>query len=117
MTAPYSLSTNAFTSSAFEGDLSSPADGNPSKRSTLLSNKLTSVLSSSYADSETRDALRLLDARGVQNAEDTRLNLKADAQQEIINVNARIVDDFGKVANVQEADSIARVQPLTAHSN
>lgn len=101
MTAPYSPSTNGFNPSTFENDLTPSGDGSSSKRSAILSNKLTSVLSSSYADSETRDALRLLDARGAQNTEDTRFNLKADAQQEVIDVNARIVDDFGKVANVQ----------------
>lgn len=78
------------------------ADGLPStKRSTnALSTKLTSVLSSSYADYEIRDALRLLDERGVRNDEDTRRDLKANAQKEVIDCNAMIVDDFGKVAEV-----------------
>lgn len=78
------------------------ADGlSSTKRTTnALSTKLTSVLSSSYADYEIRDALRLLDARGVQNDEDTRRDLKANAQREVIECNAMVVDDFGQVAEV-----------------
>ncbi|KIY03175.1 uncharacterized protein Z520_01642 [Fonsecaea multimorphosa CBS 102226] len=89
------------------------ADGLPSsKRSTALTAKLTSVLSASYADYETRDALRLLDERGVQNDEDTRRNLKANAQKEVIECNARIVDDFGLVA-----EQLKRVGTLLATLN
>ncbi|KEF62866.1 uncharacterized protein A1O9_00839 [Exophiala aquamarina CBS 119918] len=95
------------TTAAFLNGIDSPsppgvaaADGlSSTKRTTnALSTKLTSVLSSSYADYEIRDALRLLDARGVRNDEDTRRDLKANAQREVIDCNAMIVDDFGKVA-------------------
>lgn len=92
--------TNGVSSTNVENEASAPTDGAASKRSNALSNKLTSVLSSSYANSETRDALRLLDARGARNVEGFRLSLKSDAQKEVIDANARIVDDFGKVANV-----------------
>ncbi|KAK5049577.1 hypothetical protein LTR84_004506 [Exophiala bonariae] len=69
------------------------------KRTTnALNNKLSSVLSSSYADPEIRHALRLLDERQIQNDEDTRRDLKANAQMEVIKCNAMIVDDFGRVA-------------------
>ncbi|EXJ73689.1 uncharacterized protein A1O5_03451 [Cladophialophora psammophila CBS 110553] len=89
------------------------ADGLPSsKRSTALTAKLTSVLSVSYADYETRDALRLLDERGVQNNEETRRNLKANAQKEVIDCNAKIVDDFGVVAQ-----QLKRVGTLLATLN
>ena len=63
-----------------------------------LSNKLTSVLSSSYADSEIRDALRLYDGRFKGNEGDEDLDLKYEAQKQVIEANARIVDDFAKVA-------------------
>ncbi len=90
------------------GGLDSPVATTPgsgegfasSRRTNALSTKLTSVLSSSYADPEIRDALRLLDARGLQNDEETRRNLKAAAQREVIDANAKIVDDFGQVAEV-----------------
>ena len=86
-----------------ESPIAPGADGSSStsKRSNALTAKLTSVLSSSYADPEIRDALRLLDERGVvQNDEDTRRNLKSNAQKEVIDCNARVVDDFGLVAEV-----------------
>lgn len=104
MTTSYTIGTNGFTSNDIESVLSPSGDATgASKRSNALSNKLTNVLSSSYADSETRDALRLLEMRGAQNVEDTRLSLKFDAEQEVIEANARIVNDFEKVANVGAA--------------
>ncbi|OCT53000.1 hypothetical protein CLCR_09684 [Cladophialophora carrionii] len=108
MTTPFLTSLDGLpstlTSTAPNVLLDSPGptepDGLPSKRTTtaLLTTKLTSVLSSSYADHEIRDTLRLLDARGVQNDEDTRRHLKAHAQKEVIDCDARIVGDFGHVA-------------------
>lgn len=96
------------TTSAFLNGIDSPitpggaTDGLSSgKRTTnALNNKLSTVLSSSYADPEIRDALRLLDERRVPNDEDTRRDLKANAQMEVIKCNAMIVDDFGEVAQV-----------------
>ncbi|KKF96316.1 hypothetical protein CFO_g1316 [Ceratocystis platani] len=82
-------------------DSLSPA---PSSASSLrgatnpLTSKVTSVLSTSFADSEFRDALALLDARGIKNTPDTRRELRLDLQMEIIDSNAVIVDDFGRVA-------------------
>ncbi|ETI24970.1 hypothetical protein G647_04340 [Cladophialophora carrionii CBS 160.54] len=109
MTTPFLTSLDGFPSTLTSTTapnvlLDSPGptepDGLPSKRTTtaLLTTKLTSVLSSSYADHEIRDTLRLLDARGVQNDEDTRRHLKANAQKEVIDCDARIVGDFGHVA-------------------
>lgn len=75
-------------------------DGILSKRGTALSNKLTSVLSSTYADSETRDALRLFDARYGDKWTRDDFDVRYEAQKEAIEANARIVDDFSKVAKV-----------------
>jgi hypothetical protein len=106
MATPFLSSLDGFPSTGtstspnvFDSPVTSESDGGPSKRTTaLLNTKLSSVLSSSYADHETRDALRLLDARGVRNDEDTRRHLKASAQKEVIDCDARIVADFGQVA-------------------
>ena len=101
MAAPFFTSLDGFqtSTSGFDSPATPGADGLPSsKRSTALSTKLTSVLSSSYTDYEIRDTLRLLDARHLTNEEETRRNLKANAQKEVIDCNARIVDDFGVVA-------------------
>ncbi len=76
-------------------------DALSSRRVNALSTKLATVLSSSYADSEIREALRLLDLRDIRNDEDLRRNLKSAAQKEVIDANARIVDDFGQVAEVR----------------
>lgn len=81
--------------------LGSSADATTAARKpNALGTKVTSVLSSSYADHEIRDALRLLDDRGLQNDQDTRRNLKTNAQKDVIDCNAKIVDDFGAVAEV-----------------
>lgn len=72
-----------------------------SQRTNVVSNKLTSVLSASYADAEIRDALRQLDVGHIQNTPQTRRNLRVDAQKEVIDCNAAIVRDFGVVAEVR----------------
>ncbi len=71
------------------------------QRSTALANKITSVLSASYADSEIRDALRTLDERKVRNSAETRRRLRLDAQKEVIERNGDVIQDFGQVAEVR----------------
>ncbi|KAI9797887.1 MAG: Golgi transport complex subunit 6 [Piccolia ochrophora] len=73
-------------------------NGNAIPRPTALSNKLSSVLSASYADLDIREALDILDRRKVKNTPDARRNLRLDAQKEVIDCNAEIVSDFGRVA-------------------
>ena len=72
----------------------------PIQRSNALSNRLTSVLSASYADSDIRDALETLSIRGVHNNAETRRQLRLDVQKEVVDCNAEIVRDFGQVAEV-----------------
>ena len=100
MAIPYFNSLDGFPSSGLEGPVASEGDSLSSKRTNALTTKLTSVLSSSYADYEIRDALRLLDEQGMRNDEEARRNLRANAQKEVIDCNAKIVDDFGRVAEV-----------------
>lgn len=70
------------------------------KATNPLSSKVTTVLSSSYADTEFREALALLDERGVQNTAETRRQLRLDLQKEVIDSNGEIIDEFAKVAEV-----------------
>ncbi|KAJ6090184.1 hypothetical protein N7486_008999 [Penicillium sp. IBT 16267x] len=70
----------------------------PTQRSSALSNRLTSVLSASYADSDIRDALETLSIRDIHNTAETRRQLRLDVQKEVVDSNAEIVRDFGKVA-------------------
>jgi hypothetical protein len=99
------------TNSYFEEGIDSPQDGTPTPSTPLgnasssakagaISSKITTLLSSSFADSDIRDALSILDARGVMNNAEIRRNLRQDAQKEVIDCNAEIVADFGKVAEV-----------------
>jgi hypothetical protein len=76
----------------------SPTSTQP--RSNPLATKVTSVLSASYADSDIRDALTLLDKRGLQNNPETRRQLRLDAQKEVIESNGDIIKEFGHVAEV-----------------
>ncbi len=71
------------------------------QRSNALSNKLSSVLSASYADSEIRDALRALDERQIRNTAETRRQIRLDFQKEVIERNGDIIKDFGHVAEVR----------------
>lgn len=68
------------------------------QRSTALSNKLSGVLSVSYADSEIRDALRSLDEKEIRNTAETRRRLRLDVQKEVIQRNGSVVHEFGHVA-------------------
>jgi hypothetical protein len=72
------------------------------KATNPLSSKVTTVLSSSYADTEFREALTLLDGRGVLNTPETRRQLRLDSQKEVIDSNGEIIDEFAKVAEVRE---------------
>ncbi len=58
------------------------------------------MLSSSYADTEFREALALLDERGVSNTPETRRQLRLDLQKEVIDSNGEIIDEFARVAEV-----------------
>lgn len=71
------------------------------QRSNALSNKLSSILSASYADSEIRDALRTLDERQIKNTPETRRAIRLDVQKEVIERNGDIIKDFGHVAEVR----------------
>ncbi|GES61042.1 conserved oligomeric Golgi complex subunit 6 [Aspergillus terreus] len=77
---------------------SSPLSPPAQQRSNALSNRLTSVLSASYADSDIRDALETLSLRGIHNTAEVRRQLRLDVQKEVVDSNAEIVRDFGKVA-------------------
>ena len=67
-------------------------------RTNALQNRITSVLSASYADLEIRDALAILNSRHVKNTPELRRNIHLDVHGEVIECNGEIVDDFGKVA-------------------
>jgi hypothetical protein len=71
------------------------------KAATPLSSKVTTVLSSSYADTDFRDALSLLDERGVLNTPAIRRQLRLDLQKEVIESNGEIIDEFANVAEVR----------------
>jgi conserved oligomeric Golgi complex subunit 6 len=82
----------------------SPSPGTPTHaahRSSALSSRITNVLSASYADLDIRDALETLDARGFENTQESRRNLRLDFQQEVIQCNGEIINDFGQVAEVR----------------
>ena len=65
-----------------------------------LSQKLSSVLSTSYADADIRDALRALDRRLTHNSPDSRRQLQINIQYDVIQTNAAIVNEFSKIAEV-----------------
>ena len=94
--------TPSLASPAQNGSVTSPVSpsGQPSARPTVLSNRLTTVLSSSYTDSDIRDSLNILDGRGTENTAETRRTLRLDIQKEVIDTNGKIIRDFGQVADV-----------------
>ncbi|KAI9772011.1 MAG: Golgi transport complex subunit 6 [Geoglossum simile] len=81
-------------------------------RASALSNKLTSVLSASYADLEIRDALETLDERGTENTPETRRRLRLDVQKEVIQCNGEIISEFGQIA-----EQVKRIGEVIASLN
>ena len=74
--------------------------GDSAPRQSALANKITGVLSTSYADLDVRDALETLDQRGFCNTPEARRQLRLDVQKEVIECNGEIIQDFGHVAEV-----------------
>lgn len=70
------------------------------QRSNALSNKITRVLSASYADLEIREVLRSLDVKDIKNNAETRRRLQLDVQKDVLVCNGEIVQEFGHVAEV-----------------
>lgn len=90
--------------SKVDGQAASPASPNTPPtplRSNALSSKVNSVLSASYADLEIRDALHLLDERGIENTAETRRQLRLDIQRDVIESNGLVIREFGDVAEVR----------------
>ncbi|KAH6677197.1 oligomeric Golgi complex subunit 6 [Halenospora varia] len=82
-----------------EGNESPTSPSSPQAvRSNPLAAKVTGVLSASYVDSDIRDALSLLDKRGIENSAQTRRQLRLDVQKEVIDSNGDIIRQFGQVA-------------------
>jgi conserved oligomeric Golgi complex subunit 6 len=102
MDTTYFNSLDGISSHDVLSPLSPTAESTSAKKANALSTKVATILSSSYADSEIREALRQLDNRDVKNDDDLRRNLRLDAQKEVIDANVRIVNDFGQVAEVSE---------------
>ena len=97
------MSGQAYENISFRDELEDDAiQSSVSHKSNALSNKLTSILSTSFADGEIREALRILDERHTQNTEETRRRLRQDTQKKVIECNGDIIRDFGQVAEVDE---------------
>lgn len=77
-----------------------PISLSQSQRINALSSKISSVLSTSYTDTEIREAFATLDERNVQNTPEVRRRLRTDAQKDVLDCNGGIVRDFGRVAEV-----------------
>jgi Conserved oligomeric complex COG6 len=103
MTNDYFLVRRPSAIDDFERSPASPASPTASFSTSRsnLSSKVTSVLSASYADLEIRDALNLLDERGVESNAETRRQLRLDIQKDVIDSNGDIIREFGLVAEVR----------------
>lgn len=77
-----------------------PVSLSQSQRTNALANKISSVLLTSYTDTEIREAFATLDERNVQNTPEVRRRLRVDAQKDVLDCNGGIVRDFGRIAEV-----------------
>ncbi|KAH7325132.1 oligomeric complex COG6-domain-containing protein [Stachybotrys elegans] len=78
--------------------LQSPGLSSASKNANPLTSKVTAVLSTSYSDTEFRNAIALLDERGIKNDAKTRRQIRLDLQKEVIDSNGEVISEFGLVA-------------------
>jgi hypothetical protein len=80
-----------------------PSPGFPSgsKTTNPIASKVTAVLSTSYSDTEFRNALGLLDERGIVNDARTRRQIRLNLQKEVIDSNGEIISEFGRVSEVR----------------
>ncbi|KAI9147888.1 Conserved oligomeric Golgi complex subunit [Paramyrothecium foliicola] len=76
----------------------SPGISSLAKNTNPLAAKVTTVLSTSYSDTEFRNALALLDDRNVVNDAKTRRQIRLELQKEVIDSNGEIITEFGLVA-------------------
>ncbi|UPK90189.1 hypothetical protein LCI18_001124 [Fusarium solani-melongenae] len=98
---PWSLKTLPLRDASSAGLLSPdsyPQTPSTPKSLTPLASKVTSVLSTTHSDTEFRDALSLLDQRGIQNDAETRRRVRLDLQKEVIDSNGEVIAEFGRVA-------------------
>lgn len=80
-----------------------PTTASGFKGANPFSSKVTTVLATSYADSEFRGALSLIDDRGLTNSAATRRQVRLQLQKEVIDSNGNIIVEFGRVADVRAA--------------
>lgn len=100
---------------AHAGPLPQTPTGSSFKSANPFSSKVTAVLATSYADSEFRDALSLLDERGITNSAATRRQLRLRLQKEVIDSNGDVIAEFGKVSDVSSPSTHVPQSPyLTA---
>lgn len=97
------MATSTPQGKALPRTTSSPVNGGPGSpvtglKSNPLQNRVTAVLSASYADLDLRSTLAVLDERELHNTPEMRRNLRLDVQQEVLDCNGAIVQDFGRVA-------------------
>lgn len=100
--SPLSLGTLPVRSSidSLPGSVPRSPTASPFKGVNPFSSKVTAVLATSYADSEFRDALSLLDERGISNSAATRRQVRLQLQKEVIDSNGDVIAEFGRVADV-----------------
>ncbi|QPG93850.1 hypothetical protein C2857_003067 [Epichloe festucae Fl1] len=79
-------------------DANSHKTRGPSKKSSSLSSKVTSVLSTSFSDTEFREALSLFDQRNLLNNAKTRRQIRLELQRDVMECNGLVIDHFGRVA-------------------
>ncbi len=74
--------------------------GEALSRNNALANKITGVLSASFANADIRDVIEILDRREFRNTPETRRQFRLGVQKEVIDCNGEVITAFGEVAEV-----------------
>lgn len=80
--------------------MSNPVSPTYSRSSNPLLSRITEVLSTSYADTEFRQTLQLVDERRVHSDPKAKRGLKLALHREVLEQNGCILHEFRKVVEV-----------------
>ncbi|KHO01112.1 golgi transport complex subunit Cog6 [Metarhizium album ARSEF 1941] len=79
-------------------DIGSNSLTSSAKTSNSLATKITAVLSTSFSDTEFREALALLDHQGWANDAKNRRRIRINRQKAVIDSNGIVIDNFSRVS-------------------
>lgn len=106
--APLGAHSGASTTMSEQMDVGNNTLAASAKGSNSLATKVTAVLSTSFSDTEFREALALIDQQEFANDAKNRRQIRINLHKDVIDSNGTIIDNFGRVSEVSFPPIITR---------